>query len=69
MQIGIRLHDVNAALGPEYQTLEQRLAKANEEGFSCVHLALAKVIQGVTFDGAAFRWHHLDDSVYDTLSL
>ena len=53
MQIGIRLHDVNAALGPEYQTLEQRLAKANEEGFSCVHLALAKVIRGVTFDGAA----------------
>ena len=53
MQIGIRLHDVNAALGPEYRTLEQRLAKAGEEGFSCVHLALAKVIQGVTFDGAA----------------
>ena len=75
MQIGIRLHDVNAALGPEYQTLEQRLAKANEEGFSCVHLALAKVIQGVTFDGAAlteglaaylrrtFRQHDLDVAV------
>lgn len=53
MQIGIRLHDVNAKLGAEAQTLEARAAKARTEGFSCVHLALSKVISGVTFDEAA----------------
>lgn len=53
MQIGIRLHDVNAGLAPELQTMEARAAKAREEGFSCVHLALSKVIKGVTFDGSA----------------
>lgn len=53
MQIGIRLHDVNAGLAPEYQTMEVRAEKAREEGFSCVHLALSKVIKGVTFDDCA----------------
>ena len=53
MQIGIRLHDVNAKEPDELQTLEARAAKARVEGFSCVHLALAKCIKGVTFDGAA----------------
>ena len=53
MQIGIRLHDVNAKEAPALQTLEARAAKAREEGFSCVHLALAKCIQGITFDDAA----------------
>lgn len=53
LQLGIRLHDVNAALGPEAQTMEARAAKAREEGFSCVHLALSKVISGVTFDESA----------------
>ncbi|MBE7003295.1 MAG: sugar phosphate isomerase/epimerase [Ruminococcaceae bacterium] len=53
MQIGIRLHDVNAGLAEAEQTLEARAAKAREEGFSCVHLALAKCISGVTFDDAA----------------
>ena len=53
MQIGIRLHDVNAGLAPEEQTLEARAAKAREEGFSCVHLAFSKVIQGVTLDECA----------------
>ena len=53
LQIGIRLHDVNAGLAPEEQTLEARAAKAREEGFSCVHLAFSKVIQGVTFDECA----------------
>ena len=53
MQIGIRLHDVNAQESAERQTLEARAAKAREEGFSCVHLALAKCIKGVTFDAAA----------------
>ena len=53
MQIGIRLHDVNAQSAAEEQALEARAAKARQEGFSCVHLALAKCIQGVTFDDAA----------------
>ena len=53
MQLGIRLHDVNAALPAEDQTLEARAAKAREEGFSCVHLALSKCIKGVSFDEAA----------------
>lgn len=53
MQIGIRLHDVNAGLAPEAQTMEARAAKAREEGFSCVHLAFSKVIKGVAFDGCA----------------
>lgn len=53
MQLGIRLHDVNAK-GPEaLQTLEARAETAREEGFSCVHLALAKCLKGYTFDNAA----------------
>lgn len=55
MQIGIRLHDVNAALGAAEQTLESRAAKAREEGFSCVHLALSKCVAGVTFDASALH--------------
>ena len=53
MQLGIRLHDVNAGLELETQTMEARAEKAREEGFSCVHLAFSKVIQGVTFDDCA----------------
>lgn len=53
MQLGIRLHDVNASLPAEEQTLEARARKAREEGFSCVHLALSKCIPGHTFDNAA----------------
>lgn len=53
MQIGIRLHDVNAGLGPERQTLEARAETARAEGFSCVHLAFGKVIQGISFDNCA----------------
>lgn len=55
MQIGIRLHDVNTNCPQELQTMEQRAAKAREEGFSCVHLAYSKVIQGVSFDSAALN--------------
>ena len=55
IQIGIRLHDVNSTLGAAEQTLEARAAKAREEGFSCVHLALAKCVAGVTFDDAALH--------------
>lgn len=55
MQIGIRLHDVNTGCPEALQTMEQRAAKAREEGFSCVHLAYAKVIKGVTFDDAALN--------------
>ena len=53
MQIGIRLHDVNAQGTTADKTLEARAAKARQEGFSCVHLALAKCVEGVTFDHAA----------------
>lgn len=42
MQLGIRLHDVNAALPLEQQSRECRVGKAKEEGFSCVLLPLAK---------------------------
>ena len=55
MQIGIRLHDVNAGLAPELQTMEARAEKAREEGFSCVHLAFSKVIKGVAFDNCALN--------------
>ena len=53
MQLGIRLHDVNASLGDEFKTMEKRAGKAREEGFSCVHLAYSKVIKGWTFDNCA----------------
>ena len=53
LQIGIRLHDVNASLEPELQTMERRADTAREEGFSCVHLAFSKVIKGVAFDDCA----------------
>lgn len=53
MQIGIRLHDINTGLGPEFQTMERRAEKAREEGFCCTHLAFSKVIKGVTFDDCA----------------
>ena len=53
MQLGIRLHDVNAAAPETLQTLEARAATAREEGFRCVHLALSKCIKNVTFDHAA----------------
>ncbi|MBR3359122.1 MAG: sugar phosphate isomerase/epimerase [Solobacterium sp.] len=53
MQLGIRLHDVNASLDAEYKTMEARAKKAREEGFSCVHLAYSKVMSGITFDDTA----------------
>ena len=53
MQLGIRLHDVNTGLAPEDQTMAARAEKARAEGFTCVHLAFSKVIQGVTFDDCA----------------
>lgn len=53
MQLGIRLHDVNTELGPEFQTMEARAETARSEGFSCVHLAFSKVIKGAAFDNCA----------------
>ncbi|MCD8336992.1 MAG: sugar phosphate isomerase/epimerase [Lachnospiraceae bacterium] len=47
MQIGIRLHDVKQA------PLSERLATAREQGFSCAHLALAKVISENPVDDGA----------------
>ncbi|MBR3873762.1 MAG: sugar phosphate isomerase/epimerase [Clostridia bacterium] len=55
LQIGIRLHDVNTHAPVQKQTLEERAAKAREEGFCCVHLAPQKVMKGITFDGPAFH--------------
>lgn len=55
MQLGIRLHDVNASAPEAEQSLEARARKAREEGFSCVHLALSKCIRGVSFDEAALH--------------
>jgi sugar phosphate isomerase/epimerase len=55
IQTGIRLHDVNSQAPAEHQTLEARAAKAREEGFCCVHLALSKCIGGVSFDSAALN--------------
>ena len=52
IQIGIRLHDVNTTKDRAFWTLEERAKTAREEGFSCVHLALSKVISGVAFDEA-----------------
>ena len=43
MQIGIRLHDTLPMALPE------RLAHTREQGFSCAHVALSKVIDD--FDG------------------
>lgn len=53
MQLGIRLHDIHTKLGPEFQTMEKRAQTAREEGFTCVHLAYSKVINGYTFDDCA----------------
>ena len=53
LQIGIRLHDVNSGLSDELQTVEARAAKAQEEGFCCVHLAPQKVIRGLNYDNSA----------------
>lgn len=55
LQLGIRLHDVNAGLGEAERTLESRAAKARDEGFSCVHLAFAKCVEDVSFDAAALN--------------
>ena len=53
LQLGIRLHDVNDSEETSKRTLEARAKTAREEGFRCVHLALAKCIEGVKFDEAA----------------
>lgn len=53
LQLGIRLHDVNAHLPPEKRTLEARARAARAEGFCCVHLAPQKIMQEIAFEGAA----------------
>ncbi len=47
MQLGIRLHDIKKA------PLEERLKIAREQGFSCGHLALSKVISEYPVDDGA----------------
>nr|SIP63181.1 hypothetical protein [uncultured bacterium] len=46
MNIGIRLHDTMPG------TLEERLVYARAQGFSCVHLAMSKVMEGFRMDDA-----------------
>ena len=55
MQIGIRLHDI------EPGTLEQRVMRAHEQGFTCGHLALAKT---VTEHSVANSARHPDIAAY-----
>lgn len=69
MQLGIRLHDIKKA------PLEERLQIAQEQGFSCGHLALSKVISEYPVDDSAltpgyalylkklFAKYHLDVAV------
>lgn len=47
MQLGIRLHDIKKA------PIEERLAIAKEQGFTCGHLALSKVISEYPVDDGA----------------
>lgn len=47
LQLGIRLHDVKKA------PLNERLSIVHDQGFSCVHLALGKVIDDFSVDDAA----------------
>ena len=54
IQIGIRLHDVNSRESADRQTLEARAAKAREEGFSNVHLALSTYFIFVKLASRAF---------------
>ena len=49
MQLGIRLHDIKKA------PLEERLAIAREQGFTCGHLALTKVISEYSVADAGLR--------------
>lgn len=47
MQIGIRLHDVSEG------TIEERIKIAKEQGFVCVHLALAKTVKEHSVENSA----------------
>lgn len=47
MQLGIRLHDTKEG------TLEERLIMVKEQGFSCAHVALSKVIKEFPVNDAA----------------
>lgn len=49
MNIGIRLHDTAPG------TLRQRLLFAREQGFSCAHTALSKVVEGFAMQDAPAR--------------
>ena len=46
MNIGIRLHDTAGA------NLAEHLAAAKDQGFTCVHLALGKLISGFKMSDA-----------------
>lgn len=47
MQVGIRLHDVAPG------TIEERAAIAHEQGFTCAHIALSKLVKDYSVDDSA----------------
>ncbi len=58
MNIGIRLHDTTAG------TLEERLAAAAKQGFSCAHIALSKVLSDFRMkDAEALLTEELADRI------
>ncbi len=58
MNIGIRLHDTAG------HTLEERLACAKAQGFTCVHIAMSRVIPGFSMaDAPALLTEKLADEV------
>ena len=58
MNIGIRLHDTAGA------TLAEHLAAAKAQGFTCVHIAMSKVIPGFKMsDAPALLTDELADEV------
>ena len=62
MNIGLRLHDAAGV------TLEDRVRNARAQGFTCVHIAMGKVIPGFKMSEApALLTPELASEVRDTL--
>ena len=63
MNIGIRLHDTRPG------TLEERLAFAKAQGFSCVHLAMSKAVSGFSMkDAPALLTEEMAERIRDALA-
>ena len=62
MEIGIRLHDTAGS------NLEEHLRNAKEQGFSCVHIAMSKVVPGFKMaDAPELLTDALADEVQSTV--